>query len=116
MDVGSVSLERLFEDVAQLLLREPGAPSGPDGFSEGAVHCFAAVGAHLLFGDLRDNRSHALPGSDEALALEVLVCPARRDDAAREVVGQGSNGGKLRSRRELAAEDKVAELRLDLPV
>jgi len=84
-NVGSVSLQGLFEDVAQLLFSETGASSGPDGFSEGGVHCFAAVGGHLLFGDLCNEGSNALPGADEALALEVLVGPARRDDAAREV-------------------------------
>src|ERR687898_3328547 len=107
MNVGLFSLQRLFEDIfedaAQLLLGEPGAPSSPDRFSEGTVHGFAAVGGHLLFGDLGDEGSHALPGADEAFALEVLVGPPRSDDAAGEVSGQSPHGGKPCARLELAA-------------
>ena len=57
-----------------------------------------------------------MPGADEAFALEVLVGPARRDDAAREIAGQRPDGGELRSRLKLAAEDEVAQLGFDLPV
>src|SRR5215211_4750263 len=102
-NVGIVFLQCLFEDVTQLLFGETGASSGPDSFSESAVHGLATVGAHLLFGDLRDEGSHALPGADEAFALEVLVGPARGDDAAREVTGQRPHGREPRSRLKLAA-------------
>src|SRR5918997_6707448 len=116
MDAGRVSLQRLLEDAAQLLLREPGAPPGPDGFSHGAGDGFAAICALLLFGDLRYDGPHALPGPDEALALQVLVGPPRGDDAAREIARQRPHGGEPRARLETAGEDEFPQLRFDLPV
>ena len=104
MNVGIFSLQCLFEDVAQLLFGETGAPSGPDGFSDGAVHGLAAVGGHLLFGDLRDEGSHALPGADEAFALQEHTL-----EFARGLLE--SSAGREASDRRAALEELVDKSR-----
>src|SRR5215203_7517348 len=111
-----VPLQCLVQNLTQLLLGESGTPPDTHGLREGGLHGLTAPGIHLLFGDLGDHGPPTLPGQDETLVLQVLVGALGGDDAAGEVVRQRPDGGQLCSRLELACQDEVPQLRLDLSI